>query len=89
MMKSKWQECPVCVNAPSLVRVCPACNNEHIIHLETGLPPSKHRALRAEVFNHNLGYDPGLYENVNNRIQRMENPPPPPPIKAKQPSHVL
>lgn len=49
MMISKWQECPVCVNLQSPVRawLCQVCNNELIIHLETGMPPSKHRAFVA------------------------------------------
>lgn len=47
MMISKWQECPVCVNFQSPVRawLCQVCNNELIIHLETGMPPTKHRAF--------------------------------------------
>lgn len=54
MSIAKWQACPVC-NGDGIVEgreydqiigiQCTACNSEHLIHLETGLPPSRHRAL--------------------------------------------
>ncbi len=93
----KWQKCPACEgiglafdpNAVFTQSTYRACDGELMVNLETGLPPGRHRALVERTEVQGFEYDPKLYENVNDRIPRMENPPPPPPIKGKSRSHVL
>lgn len=83
MVMEKWQACPVCIFRQVSDPVCAACENDKLIHLETGLNPRRHRALVGRTEVQGFAYNPKMHENINDRLPRMENPPPPPPKTNK------